>query len=238
MKEREYSENEKKKIIIEYNLKFPNIQKRYEGITTFAKQHKIAVTTLRRWLLRHKIQQDFPNSLFSPPPPPKRGRRSTLPLFVELKIIEWVESEIKAYKPVTHQTISNFAKAHYGEDLTPSGTSRLMIRNGYASHKTQKRPVQRIRESYQAEVDAFRAQYATYDASNYYVMDETGLWEDHVLTRSYSLRGTTPEIATLGSGSRDTVVATLCGNGSKLPLYYLKHSQAKTKNKHKKQSKE
>jgi len=82
----------------------------------------------------------------------------------------------------------------------------------YCWCNTQKRPEQRTRETYAQEVADFRALWAKEDISNYYVLDESGIWEDTVIARSYAPMGANgTSVATVGHASRDTVIATLCG---------------------------
>ncbi len=55
-------------------------------------------------------------------------------------------------------------------------------------------------------------------------MDKTDLWNDSVQARSYaSVNGPGPSIRTPAVSHQDTAVATLCADGSKLPLMYTKH---------------
>jgi hypothetical protein len=62
-------------------------------------------------------------------------------------------------------------------------------------------------------------------------MDETGCWNDHVVMRSYAPRsGAGPSIKTTPTCSRDTLVATLCADGTRLPPWYLQHRRQRTRN--------
>jgi hypothetical protein len=63
-------------------------------------------------------------------------------------------------------------------------------------------------------------------------MDESGIWNDAVLSRTYAAAGSRNSfVACPDKGSRDTIVATLRGDGQKLPLWYIRHTRQKTQNK-------
>jgi hypothetical protein len=62
-------------------------------------------------------------------------------------------------------------------------------------------------------------------------MDETGCWNDHVILRSYAPRsGPGASVRSTPTTSRDTLVATLCADGSKLPPFYIQHRRQRTRN--------
>lgn len=110
-----------------------------------------------------------------------------------------------------------------------------------------------MRPTFDSEVEFFRQLWAPHVAANpatYYVMDESGVWDDSVVARTYEkvrlsvlvtgLLCTYCRSEQVGSRSayvrsasatpkRDTIVATLCADGSKLPLYYLVHTRGNKK---------
>jgi len=123
-------------------------------------------------------------------------------------------------------------KTEHNIVITVKYASHMMRRTGFRSRRTQKRPMQRNRDTYQQEVMDFRATWKRVDCSSYYVMDEAGAWNDSVVLRTFARTGSgTPSIKTDANSTRDTVVATLCGDGSKLPLYYIQHQRQKSKKK-------
>lgn len=70
------------------------------------------------------------------------------------------------------------------------------------------------------------------DLSNFFCMDETGIWNDSVVPRSYSpIGGDLPEIHSPDAPKRNTLVATLCGDGRKLPFFFIEHTREKRKKK-------
>jgi hypothetical protein len=58
-------------------------------------------------------------------------------------------------------------------------------------------------------------------------MDEAGLYNDATRERSYSPVGTTPQASTPNDHGRDTIIATVCENGEKLPLFFVPHVKKK-----------
>jgi transposase len=63
-------------------------------------------------------------------------------------------------------------------------------------------------------------------------MDESGIWNDSVVARTYASAGSrSAGVACTDKASRDTVVATLRMDGHKLPLFYIRHSRQQTKQK-------
>ena len=68
--------------------------------------------------------------------------------------------------------------------------------------------------------------------NHYWCLDETGIWENTVVSRSYALMGENgTSVSTVGHGKCDTVIATLYDDGFRLPLYYLTHRRECTKKK-------
>jgi len=109
--------------------------------------------------------------------------------------------------------------------------SRILHRNGFRSLKVIKRQGKRNRESYDEEVKNFRHQWSREDLSRVFCMDETGVWTDNVQMRSYCRIGQNPEVATTDTPQRHTFVATLCGDGRKLPGYFIPHMRQRTRKK-------
>jgi transposase len=184
-----------------------------------ARRYGISERTIRRW------QQPVSRASVC------RGRKRKIAAAVEDDVIAWVNARLKGHAPVQQEHVIAYLHDTHRINVSPAYVSRLMRRNGFTSQRAQKRPEQRTRETYEEEVKAFRQQWCKTDCSNYLVMDEAGVWNDSVVLRSYAPRGTTPSIKTLPNASRDTVVATLKGDGTKLPLWYLEHKRQKTKNK-------
>jgi len=212
------------KISIKTKISCLNAVKKVQGMTVAAaaRMFSIGERTIRRWL--HNDLEIYEKTAVK-----KKGRKSKISPTIASAILQWVKKRNLAYEPVTNEDIKNYVFSINGPVLTQQQVSRFMLRNGYRSHKAQKRPIQRTRETYNQELSEFRATWKTFDASNYIVMDESGIWEDSVVLRSYSPIGEpNPFIKSPGVGKRDTVVAALRGNGDKLPLFYIAHQRAKT----------
>jgi hypothetical protein len=60
-------------------------------------------------------------------------------------------------------------------------------------------------------------------------MDETGLWNDCIRSRSYSKVGVTPMENTSDNHNRDTLVLTCREDGFKLDEFYIEHKKKKYK---------
>lgn len=145
-----------------------------------------------------------------------------------------MESTRAKWEPVTIRLVREYSSRSLGKTLAPSYVSRLLRRAGYTSQRAQKRPLQRVRPTYQQEIDKFRETWKINPllASQYLVMDESGIWNDAVLSRTYAAAGSRNSfVACPDKGSRDTIVATLRGDGQKLPLWYIRHTRQKTQNK-------
>jgi hypothetical protein len=110
-----------------------------------------------------------------------------------------------------------------------SWVSRFCNKNGLRSHRTQKRPAKRNRDEYESEVINYRQKLeeerSKRKRGKVWHMDEAGLYNDATRERSYSPNGTTPQISTPNDHGRDTIIATVCENGEKLPLFYIHHKK-------------
>lgn len=57
------------------------------------------------------------------------------------------------------------------------------------------------------------------------------MWEDTVVRRGYAPRGGNgTSVVTAGHPKRDTVIACIKGDGTRLPLYFITHKRARTRN--------
>lgn len=224
-----YSITQKRSILDEVYLGETYPSKRSKtnpyNISQVARRHNLSERTIRRWIERDN-QEQLETSFVQ-----NRGRKSKLNEGQQTELISWLNERNNNYQSCTGDEIRAFIAHTFNIQITPSGLSKLLRRLGFAAHKTQKRAQQRTDPNYNLLVDNFRAQWRTNNATNYLVMDESGIWNDHVIPRSYSpIGGGGPQVASPGSSNRDTIAATLRGNGEKLPLYYLKHKRQRTKN--------
>lgn len=124
------------------------------------------------------------------------------------------------YQTITGDELRKHVLEEHQLDVSRDVVSRLMRHNGWSSQATQKRPAQCCRETHDEEVRQFRQQWGSAGCSNYVVLDECRIWNDHVVPCSYAPRGTRPSKATDSSSVRDTLVAFLRGDGTKIEPYY------------------
>lgn len=62
------------------------------------------------------------------------------------------------------------------------------------------------------------------------VCDETGLYDDSTVRRSYAPIGEGASVAANGRARRrDTLMATLCEDGRKAPTFWIEHTTAVTR---------
>jgi len=162
-----------------------------------------------------------------------RGRPCKLSTAEREAILKFVERERANYEAVTVRSIRQFAASTLGKTLSASYVSRLLRRQGYTSQRATKRPASRVRATYEDEIREFRLKCTINPllSSMFLVMDESGVWNDGVVSRTYALQGgRSAQVKCTEKASRDTVVATLRMDGVKLPLYYLEHQRQRTKN--------
>jgi hypothetical protein len=90
---------------------------------------------------------------------------------------------------------------------------------------TQKWPEKRNWEELEDEIKSFRVQVNNDTAemrrswqrrTRIWHMDESGVYDDHHVSKSYSPVGTTPFILTMDSHNRDTIVVAIANDGQKL----------------------
>ena len=90
---------------------------------------------------------------------------------------------------------------------------------------TQKWPEKRNWEELEDEIKSFRVQVNNDTAemrrsqqrrTRIWHMDESGVYDDYHVSKSYSPVGTTPFILTMDSHNRDTIVVAIANDGQKL----------------------
>lgn len=163
----------------------------------------------------------------------RRGRRKRLTSDQERQIMEWCLQRYTNALPISGDIVVQYVQTALDLKISRNYVSRMMERNEWSSYRTQKRPAKRNRPTYQKEVDEFRKLYCTSpeNAKKYLVMDETGLWSDSVVSRSYAPHGQTAYVATDERPGRDTLVACLRGDGVTLPPFYIQHHNQKKRKK-------
>jgi transposase len=206
-----------------------------DSVAAVARRYGISEGTVRRWQRaeRDEALKHYGRFVEKKEKRP-RGRPPKISKQELQSILEFVESTRAKWEPVTIKLVREYASRALGHTLSPSYVSRILRQAGYTSQRAQKRPLQRIRPTYQDEVKKFRDQHKVNPllAQHYLVMDESGIWNDAVLSRTYAAVGSQNSfVACPDKGSRDTVVATLRGDGQKLPLWYIRHTRQKTQNK-------
>lgn len=189
-----------------------------------AKRFGMSAATISRWAKSENTEEAMAERLSS------RGRKRKLSEEQEAEVMAWAEGRLNNYQTITGEELRKHVLEEHQLDVSRDLVSRMMRRNGWSSQATQKRPAQRCRETYDEEVRQFREQWGSADCSNYVVLDECGVWNDHVVPRSYAPRGRTPSIGTDSSSVRDTLVAFLRGDGTKIEPYYIKHKKQKSRN--------
>jgi len=204
---------------VEYGSQVTGPVKRVYSISKIAQRHGIHENTIRRWRKQDMSQEAVVKRLS------KRGRKRLLTADQESQIMDFCLQRFSASLPISGEIISNYAKDALDRELSRNYISRMMERNEWSSYRTQKRPGKRLRATYQKEVDDFREKYCIpLDiAKNYMVMDETGLWNDTVVAKSYAPNGHTAYIASEDRPGRDTLVACFRGDGIPLPPFYIQH---------------
>ncbi len=140
------------------------------------------------------------------------------------------------HRATTGDDVIRYTREKHHFLLNRPQVSRLLRRNRIHSRATQKRPAARLRETYNDEVQEFREQHGgergrrvLREGCHRGWMDETGLYEDAIVPRSYApAGGDGVSVGTRGrAGRRDTVVATLREDGVKAPMFWIEHSRAK-----------
>jgi hypothetical protein len=108
-----------------------------------------------------------------------------------------------------------------------SWVSKFCSKQNLSSKKTQKRPAKRNRENYEQDVKDYREKVEDIRSERkrgkVWHMDEAGLFDDNVVPKSYVPIGKDAQVNTPNGHARDTIIATVCENGEKLPLYYVGH---------------
>lgn len=121
-----------------------------------------------------------------------------------------IETERRRYY---HYSLKDKQKAlqHWNElkvsgwdwQARPPWISKFAHQNKLSSHLTQKKPAK---------------------VPRVWVVDESALFDDNVVRRSYSPVGTTPSINAPNIHKRDTIVLCASNDGIKIPLYFLEHT--------------
>ena len=103
-------------------------------------------------------------------------------------------------------------------------------KKGWPSRRTQERNQKEVRETLEEEMNQFRQEVTEYVNSNdippsrIYTMDETGLWNGSVVSRTYVNPETMDSgVVSEGNHRRDTGVVAISADGRVYP-YFIPHS--------------
>jgi transposase len=231
---RPYTASKREEVLAEVALlELSKTRKKDNSIGGIARKHSICESTVRRWMRKEKEETAKLYGHGKCKIEKKRGRPSKLTTSERESILNFVASQRDNYEAVTIASIRHFSASSLGRSLSPSYVSRFLRRNGYSSQRATKRPASRVRPTYQAEVNDFRTKWTVNPllSSMFLVMDESGIWNDAVVSRTYAKQGSrAAQVKSVDKSARDTIVATLRMDGHKLPLYYLEHQRQRTKN--------
>ena len=161
-----------------------------------------------------------------------RGRKSYLNEDQTEELHEWFISRQAQHKLIAAEDIIAECLAWFEWSPTPSWVSKWASKNAISSQLAQKRPTKRMRDHSEEEVTTFRQSINDETArilddrrrrTRVWQMDESGLFDDSVTSRSYSKWGESPSIESANSHKRDTVVACVSNDGVKILLMYICH---------------
>jgi transposase len=208
--------------------------KNNDSLASIARRYNISESTIRRWIKKEKddCARLYGQQILKKPKP--RGRPPKLSPAETKILIDYVARSRAMWEPVTISVVRQYAAFKIGKSVSPSYVSRMLRKAGYTSQRSTKRPAARVRPTYDAEVSQFRAKWAVHPLLShmFIVMDESGVWNDSPVSRTYSKVGSgSAGVKSADKASRDTVVATIRMDGKKLPLMYIEHQRQKTKNK-------
>ena len=137
--------------------------------------------------------------------------------------IDWTR---QAIKDITNGRVPEASKAYI---------SRFWKKVGWPSRRTQERNKKEVRESLEEEMNQFRNEVTQYvrdhnvPPSRIFTMDETGLWNGSVASRTYVNPETMDAgVVSEGNHRRDTGVVAISADGSVDP-FFIPHSPQRSR---------
>lgn len=197
-----------------------------KSISWITKASPISPTTTIRWMRQDMSPADQTKRQIHP-------RRSSILTEEEEKQVISKAKEIRAsHHPitieVTRQVILEVTNNRV--QYSNSSISRFWAKHGWPNRKVQERNKKELRDTLLEEVEKFRTEVMAYVKNNnipvdrIYAMDETGLWNGSVVSRTYC-DPTTLDSSVLAEGDhkRDTGVVAISASGEVFPhfIYHL-----------------
>lgn len=189
-----------------------------------------SASTISKWKKQDQDEDSLQTRLST------RGVKRKLAEEDEKKVLQWVKRRRTAKKPVKIGMVRARVAAQTGGRVSWSASkvSRFMHEHGFSSQRARPASADTITAQYSKSVADFRAQVQSLrvPAKRRLVMDEAGIYDCDIHPYSYEAVGAGGAgVATPPTGTRDTIVACVRGDGSKLPLMWIAHSRAnKAKN--------
>lgn len=126
--------------------------KREGSFAQVAARHGLSDRTVRRWFKRRNAlglsARPVQSAIVR-----RSGRPRKIPQAVETAVVAWVQDQVEnKHQAIDNGKIETWLFTHYGLRFSQPYLSRMMRRNGFRSRRTQKRPQQRCRDTYHAEV--------------------------------------------------------------------------------------
>ncbi len=146
-------------------------------------------------------------------------------------MIKWAKKQRVAKKIVKASHIRKRVATNTRNSISisPSKVSRLAKEHRLSSQCTKRLNADKNNPQFDDAVATFQRQFqnARIAARDTIVMDEAGVYDSDIHPYSYEEIGSGgAEIEVPTTGQRDTVVATIRGNGTLLPAFYIQHHRA------------
>jgi hypothetical protein len=162
------------------------------------------------------------------------GRKRKLTDRQEHSVMGWAKQQRKKKKVVKARQIIGRVKAvNGGISISPSKVTHLAQEHRMSSQRTKRRSADKNTLEFDERVASFRAtfQRERVAAKHTLVMDEAGVYDNDIHPYCYDDVGSGgAEVEVPVTGQRDTVVATLRGDGVALPPFYIHHQRANKRN--------
>lgn len=189
-----------------------------------ARSLKVSVRTVHRWRA-HPLREEELRSAAA-----RCGRKPNLTAEEQQAVVEFINQAHHEGVAVTGKmVVAEIARLTNNRvTMSLSGVSQMLRRLNVVSKTAQTRPPSTFRPTFAAEVSETRLYLLSYLPHEVIVMDESGLFDSATVERSYVPAGRQAYLRTLATKARDTVICTLCGDGTKLPLFYVRHQRRRT----------
>ena len=180
--------------------------------------------TLSRWKKNDMRPESVAKRLKS------RGRKSMLSEASRKRIIAVIKARCSKRQSVSADFVSQALVNSGSLEFPPSKSwvSEFLHKNGFSSRRTRTRCQKEVRPELENEILEFQKKIKEVykRGRRIYVMDETATNRFNIPARTFDRKGAAGMQGELvrdaeGGDFRDTSVATLCNDGSKLTLYYI-----------------